>query len=268
MHLDKGERAVLVIGGTGLFAALILFGLLESRGAYENAGYSIGGALVGFLAATALLYKVYLGAGGPLVSASERRKSPFVFEEVVKVLDLRATEHERADSPHPASLTDYVRVTKEGTQDTLTFHYATTGPKLQVTSLTHPHATLKQLTAKEHHQDLHLKIEGELPINLSHLNRGETTVVINAVTYFDAFQRNDGDWLHTHIDKPTGRLAMIVLFPDDRPITAVKGLHQTGRDPFEDIEDYRPCIMEEGRIAYWSIYSPELGHVYQLEWEW
>src|SRR5215218_8994337 len=90
-RLDRGERAVLLIGGVSLLTAVVCFGILESTGTFKNPVYSIGGSLVGFLAAATLLYRIYLGAEQSQIPASERRRAPFVFEEVVKVLDLRTS---------------------------------------------------------------------------------------------------------------------------------------------------------------------------------
>lgn len=267
---DKGTRAVLVIGFMSLAAALVCFGLLESTGAFNNDAWSLGGAIAGFLAAVIALDRVYMRAETSLIPASERKKSTYVFEEALKVLDLRAEGP--SSNENLAIITDYYQLTK-GNQDKpqLVSHYATTGERIEGISLSHPNDfEWEETTHSEHElgQDRHLRKEYELKIDLSHLAPGQSEQIINRLTYVSAFEGEEKEWLHTHIDHPTARLAMIVLFPQNRPCKSVKGFTKSGREPLREYRHPRPVRLERGSIAYWRVEAPEKGAEYQLEWEW
>jgi hypothetical protein len=267
---DKGTRAVLVIGVVSLVAALVCFGLLESTGALSNDAWSLGGAIAGFLAAVYALDRVYMRAEGSLIPVSERKKSTYVFEEVVKVLDLRTEVFEGDKSA--SVITDYYQLIKGNKEKPeLVSHYATMGERIEGVSLSHPHDfewEEKTHSGHELGQDHHLRKEYELKIDLSHLAPGQSEQVINRLTYVKAFEGEHKEWLHTHMDHPTARLAMIILFPHDRPCKSIKGFTKSGREPLLEYRHPRPVRLENGSIAYWRVEGPEQGAQYQLEWEW
>ncbi|MDQ4145010.1 MAG: hypothetical protein M3198_14970 [Actinomycetota bacterium] len=271
--LDRGLRAVIVIGLVSLVVAVICFRLLESAASFDNSGWSLGGAIAGFIASVLVLDRVRERADRGLISGSQRRNSAFVVREVAKVLDLRPGYGKTVDPSRAgyATLTDYYSLEKGAIRrSTMTFHYATTGRQIEGVSLSHPesHTWREKPHPHELGTDKHLKKEYELELVLDHLAEGESAQVINALTYRDAFEGETKEWLHTHIDYPTAYLVMIVLFPEDRPCTRASGFVKGGREPMAECREAPPVRMECGKVVYWRIEAPVQGYVYQLEWEW
>ena len=59
LYLNSRERKVLIVGGLALLVAIVTYGFLMSTGTFNDDLWSLGGAIVGFLAALAGLNKVY-----------------------------------------------------------------------------------------------------------------------------------------------------------------------------------------------------------------
>ena len=67
-QLNVNERKVLFVGLLALIVAIVTYGLLSSKGKFENELWNLGGAIVGFLAAALVLNRIY---GVPDKSHSE-----------------------------------------------------------------------------------------------------------------------------------------------------------------------------------------------------
>lgn len=266
-RLGQGDRAVVVVGGGALLVAVVCFGLLNSAGTFENPGYSFGGAIGGFLAAGFFLYKVYFGAEASLIPPSEKRKASFVVVEAAKIVDL--TRSAGRAPPHQVTVNDCYSVSKESEETCLVIRYATMGKEVTAGSLTHRSHKLEDVSdIAAHPREDNLNREYELHIDMSQLSRGQFSKVVNALTYTRRFQGLEKEWLHTYIDHPTGRLTVVLLFPEDRRCLSVTASVRTGRPRFEEIAGNQPVLIEDGRFVYWGIERPELGAAYQLEWEW
>lgn len=256
---------VLLIWLLALMAAVVCFGILESSGVIDNGVVQLGGAFAGFIATLYVLNRVW--GEDDLEARATSVGSPFLYEEVVKALDLRDAP---PDAPEQVvSLTDYYRVKKLGHKSELTMHYATTSEMRWQGSSTHPAARWD-----ERPQVSHTGIDGQVlrkeysvTVHLGELARGEATPVINNVTYLNAFKDVESEWLETHMEKPTGRLTMLILAPSGWEFVSANGQRRIERDEPENSEQ-QPAIISEGSVVYWSVHEPQQSVRYGLNWTW
>jgi hypothetical protein len=260
------ERKIATLVVSGLLAAIICFGLLESSGAVENPGYKFGGAFAGFLITIVILNRFW----GPdsFEDQVARSGTEIAFEEIVKVLDLRQAPP--GTNAQRVRLCDYRRVAKAKRERDLHLHYATTGDGIAFEgSATHP------LTADWHTGPVthlgpggeQLKRQYDLNIPLAGVATGEIVPIAIEVTYVNAFKDAEREWLETHIDEPTHRLIMIVLMPDTMAATkAGIEIRKEGRKEPPRLPD--PRVMLNGSMVYWSIDKPLPETRYALSWHW
>jgi hypothetical protein len=267
---ETPERAVILIALLSLAVAVVCFGLLESTGDYSNAGWSLGGSIVGFAAAALILYRIYKGtvSNGP-IPKSELKDADFWHPEIAKVWDFRG-EFTDVGGHGIASLTDYYRVTKESDEDTIVFHYATSGRIRSAECLSHPSAERKEKLHPEAPPSGERPFleEIELRVSLAPLEKGGTTRVVNAVEYLGAFEGSDREWMETHIDRPTAHLAFVLLFSEKRPCKIAFGEVVIGREEPRRMKESHPEVMHSGRVLYWSLEKPLTSAKYRLRWEW
>lgn len=271
---DKPERAVVLIGVVSTVVALVCFGLLESTGTFENSAWSLGGAVVGWIAVAITLKRIYLHATpSSMLTAEDVGDAPFAYEEVVKVLNLRAPAV--SEGFQPVSLTDYYLIRKQGNENALTFHYATWGQRIDGSCVSHPQTShWREIEHREGElgddPHSHGKHEYELEVAVDSLERGATFRVINSLIYFGAFDRPDREFFHTHVEKPVGQLTLVLLFADDRLATQVQGRKRVGK--WETLRDVppaeRPEVFDGGKVVYWRVNKPPPGSQYQIEWVW
>jgi len=260
------ERKIATLVVSGLLAAIICFGLLESSGDIDNPGYKFGGAFAGFLITLVALNRFW----GPdsFEDQVARSGTDIAYEEIVKVLDLRQAPP--GVKVQQVRLCDYRRVAKAKRERALRLHYATTGDEIAFEgSATHP------LTADWHTGPVtHLGPDGEqlkrqydLTIPLADVAAGEIVPIAIEVTYVNAFKGAEREWLETHIDEPTHRLIMIVLMPNTMAATKAEILiRKEGRKEPPRLPD--PRVMLDGSLIYWSIDKPLPEARYALSWRW
>jgi hypothetical protein len=271
--LQSRPGKVILVWLLSLVAAIVCFGLLESSGVVENGAVQLGGAIAGFIVSLLVLNRVW-GQEDDLEQRAINAGSDFVYDEVVKALDLRNA------SPfidqQMAELTDYYRAKRLGPSNELRAHYATTADGIEWRgSPTHPTSARWEVTGQPGGEAVShtgfkgqvLKREYLLTVSLGELARGESTALINNVVYKNAFKGSDSEWLETHLEKPTGRLTMIILAPNDMQITSAVGGRKVERDPFERITD-QPAVMSDGSVIYWSVEQPQQSDRYALHWQW
>jgi hypothetical protein len=260
------ERKIATLVVSGLLAAIICFGLLESSGAIENAGYKFGGAFAGFLITLVLLNRFW----GPDSFEDQVAKSgaEIAFEEIVKVLDLRRAPP--GMNAQRVRLCDYRRVAKAKKERDLHLHYATTGDGIAFEgSATHPLTADWRTGQITHHgpDGEQLKRQYDLNIPLADVATGEVVPIAIEVTYVDAFKGAEREWLETHIDEPTHRLIMIVLMPDTMAATKAEiMIRKEGRKEPPRLPE--PRVMLNGSVVYWSIDKPLPETRYALSWHW
>ncbi len=198
--------------------------------------------------------------------------------ETVKIIDLRGRVQlpESEKQTNPASRvteSDLYRIKKlnrHGNQ--LVFYYNTTGYGTEGGSLSHPGAEIQEVTNEEESlgKDPHLVKRYRIDIDTTDLGVGAHDMVRNRVTFINAFQGDSTEWFHTHIDFPTMSLTFVLLFPQDKPCTDLRGFRRVGRGEKEPVLPYdsAPRIFRGGEVGYWKVESPNLGAEYQLEWDW
>ena len=266
MLLQTRAGKVTLITALSLVAAVICFGILRSSGIVDNGVVELGGAFVGFIVTVVVLNRVWGEEG--VEAQGKKEGSAFVYEEIIKALDLRrASPHA---TPQAAPLTDYYRVKRLKTSSTLQMHYATTGEPIEWRgSITHP-ATAKWREVGISHAGPHgeqLKHDYRVEVELGDLGVGQTTPVINSVVYYNAFKGREREWLETHLEQPTGRLTMIVLAPDDMRVLKAAAGRSLGLSELEPASA-DPAILQDGSVVYWSIERPTRGARYALSWHW
>lgn len=266
---DQPGRAVITVTACSLVVAVVCFGALESTGMTHTAGGSFGGAFAAFLAASGVLSTLYLRTPSPAsaIPPRERRRADFVFEEIVKIVDFR---NAATGDRQRVVVTDYRVLTKESDKERYVFEYGTNGQELTGVCLSHPTSahwqdvTTEPLRAGEAR---HTEQSYELTLDLDGLATGESTRVINELTFVDAFV-DDPEWFHTHLEEPTGRLTFVFLFPEDhlphdiRAETKGSGRTQQWNSPPE-----QPVRMRNGSLLYWRVHAPD-AEQYRLEWRW
>ncbi|WP_369253490.1 hypothetical protein [Geodermatophilus amargosae] len=264
--LQSRPGKVVVITLLSLVAAVVCFGLLSSSGVVDNGVVELGGAFAGFIVTVVTLNRVW--GRDDIETEAAKSGQPFLYEEVVKTLDLRrASPHA---SPQLAHLTDYYRAKRLGTAHTLQMHYATTADGIDWRgSATHPTTARWQEDGVSHTgpDGETLKHDYKVDLDLQDLAVGQCTPVINSIAYRNAFRNLDGEWFETHIEQPTGHLTMIVLAPDDMQVTSAGAGRSIGRGDLEHTAE-EPAVIEDGSVIYWSVDSPVLGARYAVSWTW
>lgn len=113
----------------------------------------------------------------------------------------------------------------------------------------------------------HTKHAYELALDLDDLATGQSTHVINELTFLDAFLANP-EWFHTHLEEPTGRLTFVFLFPEGHAPHDILGeCKGSGRTQQWHRPQEQPVRMRDGGVVYWRIDAPD-AEEYRMEWRW
>lgn len=263
--LQSKPAKTAIIAILSLIAAVVCFGLLRSSGVVNNGYVELGGAFVGFVVSVVLLNRVW-GKEETTEDEAGRVGADFLFEEVVKILDLRKARLQ--DETQLAPLTDYYRVRRLGTASTVESQYGATTAVSFVESPTHPSA--KWRWKKPDHpgpRGEELKEQFTLTVDLEELGKGEVTPIVHNLMYTNAFKSPDGEWLETHLEYPTRHLTMVVLAPDGMRITGATGGQSLARGRVNPTPE-QPTIIQDRSVIYWSIEGPVVSTRYALSWEW
>jgi hypothetical protein len=259
-------RKLIIIWSLGILAAAICFGALESTGSVDRPGLSLGGAFVGFIVTVVVLDRIWREERPKLDAEADDVDSDFLSEEVVKVFDFRRVS---TSGTQTVDFSDYYRIKKHGDADEITFHYATTGELEPAVSLTHPQSyEWKEIdvthTGGDHHVLVH---EHTMTINLQDVAPGQVVPIITQLAYKNAFTNPDNEWLETHIDRPTGRLGILLILPSSWNFKSAEAQVEVGRSAWKSLHP-PPAIFQQGTILYWSIDRPVISAKYQVKWRW
>jgi hypothetical protein len=274
MALERRERKIIIISGLALLVAVVTFGVLDSSGAFKNSAYDLGGAIVGFIATAFALNKFY-GSDDGEIPKHELKGQPFSSEESVKILDMRNQTPVDEGKPHEnrVVLIDHYKLRKLGTDSDVVFNYATSGLGMEGLCMT-PQLNYEWKDTTEDPgelgKDKHLKKSYEIHLKVGDIAKNQIIYVHNAVTYFNAFDRKDKEYFHTHVNFPTLSLTVILLFPEGQPCKDISGFEAVGKNKNRvvDREKGTPVILDYGKLVYWRIANPLFGAEYQLEWLW
>lgn len=260
------ERKIALLTVASLLVAYFCFGLLDSTGALDQSGYKLGGAFVGFVVTFGLLARAW----GPdnFEDMVVKSDADFVYDDIVKVLDLRQSPPDRR--PQLAPLSDYRRAIRNKPNQNFHMHYATSGAGIDfVGSASHPQTAdwREGEVTHEGPSGQTLKRQYELDIPLAEVAVGEPVVIAAEVQYRDAFLGSEQEWLETHIDEPTRHVVMLVVVPEGmRAVSAGVTVKKEGREKHPRVPE--PVLMLDGSLVYWSLTSPRLDTRYALGWRW
>lgn len=255
---------VLVLFATGIVAALICFGLLESTASLDG-GWDLGGAFAGFIATILVLNHVWSDEAQSATEMAKDMGAEIVYEEVVKVLDLRMAPPDK--SPQVAPLSNFYLVDRTKDDRDFHMHFATTGDLMWKGSPTHPHIEWTRDGDEDPTDGGRFPKRYELRVILDDDPVGQPFPVLAEVAYTDAFHGESGDSLETHVDAATDRLTMIVLMPLGR--RATRGdvtFHSEGRDKSPAMPPVR--VLQDGALVFWSVSAPPERCRLVLAWSW
>jgi hypothetical protein len=193
------------------------------------------------------------GGSGPLV------------RENLKLLDLTGCS---SGSLPSGVLTDHWRFTRLAGLEELSFHYATTGLRLEGRCLSHSPQARWDRTAGPGTAvptGRHLGVCGTLCVSLTADAPGECEIQ-NRVEYGDGFLGGAQEWFHTHIVYPTRSLSVVIHFPSDRPCQVARTSWSPHPAAAERLSE--PPILAGGGLLFWRLDEPVLGATYRIEWSW
>jgi hypothetical protein len=88
-------------------------------------------------------------------------------------------------------------------------------------------------------------------------------------TYVNAFSNNDEEWTGSCPNIDTDSLTMIVLFPENKPAKAARGMEQKNGSPEKPFTGASaPIILNGGRIVTWTVTKPTRGIGYYIAFKW
>ena len=165
----------------------------------------------------------------------------------------------------PASLLDYMEITKTGNADEISVRYTTSG-LLDLRCLNYDCSVQ---TSFEDDQNV-----GEITANVSSVKVGDTFPLVTEVTYWNAFSGVAGDdfTVSTHEGQSKSEdLSVVVMFPDKKPFRTMD-LQARLREaekmgPVQGMSESWPG--GGNKSYYWSHTNTATGKwFYELKWTW
>ncbi|WP_373499150.1 hypothetical protein [Desulfococcus sp.] len=206
-------------------------------------------------------------------SLLEPNYEPFEIIKDVRVIDLRTRRKippDKMDQRYsPVTWIRWTLARKSKAADSISFHFATTGTALDPRCLTHTYK-LKKAVEPDIHGQWELKQHWEIEVDVSDLSAGQEFFVINEITYWNGFRGEDRDWAAIKAEKQTQEIALLVLFPQDKPFKSYElYAYPHGSDkPREFMGDARIVPSPNHLSFYWKISNPRVDYAYQIEWTW
>ena len=146
------------------------------------------------------------------------------------------------------------------------FESATTGAGIDARSLTHRY---ELITTKQLHYHGSTAVKPVvLKIDISNEPIGQEFLVINEMTYWNAFTGDDADWAAMHRVQ-NEEVAMVVLFPEEKPVKSYEFLqYEKGAQPEPFRGRHRSYVSENGLVLFWGPEDLKRNFVYQVRWRW
>lgn len=268
-RFSRPERKIILLVLLSLMTAAVCFGGLESSGLVEEPAVTIGGAFVGFLMTFLAVNRAWRDDSLRLDTDERNDGSDFACDEVLKLWDFRNLSGKR--DGNVAVLDDYCQIKKLGDVQDVRFHYATSGDILEPTCLTHPETShWDKFPEPSHSGGNHHKLcnEYRLTVDLGELADGQSVPLITQLRYQNAFDPTSSEqWLETHIDRPTGRLGVMIVLPESMRCGRASAEEQVGRSEWAVLPQ-KPAVLQNGTVIYWSFDNPKLSARYQIKWTW
>ena len=196
------------------------------------------------------------------------------FLKDVRVIDLRSRlpvpQDKRQKEYSPVTWIRYTLLEKlSPSLEVVGFEFGTSGVGLSPRCLTHKCDLLK-VTAPHFHGDVNLSETWQVLVNVKEEKLKVPFMIINEATYWNAFDNEDKEWASMTVEQATELIAMIILFPQDKPIKD----HDLYAYPHkgENRERFRDSAIafpsENRQVFVWKIDKPKVGYTYQLNWTW
>ena len=91
---------------------------------------------------------------------------------------------------------------------------------------------------------------------------------LNEMTYWNAFTGDDTDWAAMHRVQ-NEEIAMVVLFPEDKPLKKHTFLqYEKGAQPESFRGRHKSYVSENGLVLFWAPEELKRDLVYQVKWHW
>jgi hypothetical protein len=189
----------------------------------------------------------------------------------VRIIDLRGRvpvppEKKTSEKISSATWVRYTLMKKLKEKSFVEFESATTGAGIDARSLTHRY---ELITTKQLH------FHGRTPvkpvvvkIDISNEPIGREFLVISEMTYWNAFTGDEADWAAMHRVQ-NEEVAMVVLFPEDKPVRSYQFLqHEKGAQPEPFRGRHRSYVSENGLVLFWGPEELKRNFIYQVQWRW
>ena len=189
----------------------------------------------------------------------------------VRIIDLRGRVPVPPDkkTSEKISSATWVRNTlmkKVAEKSFVEFEFATTGAGIDARSLTHKYEII---TTKQPHFHGSVQVKPTvLKIDISNEPVGQEFLIINEMTYWNAFTGEETDWAAMHRVQ-NEEVAMVVLFPENKPVKSYEFLqYKQGVQPEPFRGRHRSYVSENGLVLFWGPEDLKRDFVYQTRWRW
>ena len=189
----------------------------------------------------------------------------------VRIIDLRGRvpvpPHQKStDKISSATWVRYILMKKLKEKDYVEFESATTGAGIDARSLTHKY---EPITTRQPHFHGSVAVKPVvLKIDIATEPIGREFLVINEMTYWNAFTGEDTDWAAMHRVQ-NEELAMVVLFPEEKPVKSYELLqYKRGLQPETFRGTHRSYVSENGLVMFWAPDELRRDSIYQMQWRW
>lgn len=189
----------------------------------------------------------------------------------VRIIDLRGRvpvppEKKTSDKISSATWVRYTLIKKLKEKNFVEFEFATSGAGIDARSLTHSYEVI---TTKQPHFHGSARVKPVvLKIDIGNEPVGQEFLIINEMTYWNAFTGEDADWAAMHRVQ-NEEVAMVVLFPEDKPVKSYEFLqYKQGVQPEPFRGRHRSYVSENKLVLFWSPEDLKRDFVYQTRWHW
>jgi len=189
----------------------------------------------------------------------------------VRIIDLRGRvpvppEKKASDKISSATWVRYTSMKKLKEKNFVEFEFATTGAGIDARSLTHRY---ELITTKQPHFHGSVRVKPiVLKIDISNEPIGREFLILNEMTYWNAFTGEETDWAAMHRVQ-NEEAAMVVLFPENKPVKSHEFLqYKQGMQPEPFRGRHRSYVSENGLVLFWGPEDLKRDSVYQIRWRW
>lgn len=97
---------------------------------------------------------------------------------------------------------------------------------------------------------------------------GHTEIVMNRFKFTNGFRDPNNEWWIASVKYPTKAVAVLMIFPTNKPCKSINAYRQQGISERGRILDNPPIIANEGKYIYWLGTDEKADSKIQFEWQW